>query len=250
MVTLSEPPSIVRARVSASPDASERTRARALREVPRFYSPYLHLLGTTGVGIVTLVVAAVSMHRVRPVELLVVPFALLVSNWFEWRAHKGVLHRRRWPFAVLYDRHTPVHHVIYRYDTMAIRSARELRLVLIPAAGVAAVVLTAAPLAYGVGRLLTPNCGWLMLATSAAYIVTYELSHLSYHLPESSFIGRLALVRVLREHHRRHHHPGLMQRWNFNVTLPLFDWIHRTAAPDDLVRRAVEASRREESPRG
>ena len=203
----------------------------------------LHLLGTTGVGIVTLLVASLSIHRLRPIELLVVPFGLLLSNAFEWRAHKMVLHQRRWPLHVLYDRHTPEHHVIYQYDSMAIRSISEFRLVLIPAVGVAAVVVIAAPLAYAVARLLTPNSGWLVLVTSAVYIVTYELSHLSYHLPEDSFIGRLALVRVLREHHRRHHHPALMQRWNFNVTLPLFDWIHRTAAPDELVRSTVEASR-------
>jgi sterol desaturase/sphingolipid hydroxylase (fatty acid hydroxylase superfamily) len=62
-------------------------------------------------------------------------------------------------------------------------------------------------------------------------------------MPEDSFVGRLALVRVLREHHRRHHHPALMQRWNFNVTLPLFDWLYKTRASDDLVQRVVEASR-------
>jgi hypothetical protein len=243
VVSLSQPPSF---RAGAVADVADRTRARALRDVPRFYSPYLHLLATTGVGVVTVVVAALSVHRVRPLELLVVPFAVLLSNWFEWRVHKGVLHRRRWPLGMLYDRHTPEHHVVYRYDTMAIRSVDELRLVLIPAQGVAAVVAVAAPLAFGLARLLTPNCGWLALATSAVYIVTYELSHLSYHLPEASFVGRLGLVRVLREHHRRHHHPALMQRWNFNVTLPLFDWLHGTAAPDDLVHRTVEASHRGE----
>jgi hypothetical protein len=246
VVSISEPPRI---RPAAIPDAAERTRARALHDLPRFYSPYLHLLGTVGIGVATVVVASLSIHRVRPAELLVVPFELLLSNLFEWRAHKHVLHHRQWPLATLYERHTPVHHVIYRYDTMAIRSVEELRLVLIPAAGVAAVAAVAAPLAFGLARLLTPNCGWLLLATAGFYVATYELSHLSYHLPEDSLVGRLGLVRVLREHHRRHHHPALMQRWNFNVTLPLFDWLLRTWAPNDLVRRTVEASRTDR-PRG
>jgi len=48
---------------------------------------------------------------------------------------------------------------------------------------------------------------------------------------------------VLREHHRRHHHPALMQKWNFNVTVPLFDWVHRTLAPEEVVARAVSRSR-------
>jgi sterol desaturase/sphingolipid hydroxylase (fatty acid hydroxylase superfamily) len=219
--------------------ARDRLRARALADKPRLYSPYLHLLGTTGVGLVTLIVAELSIHRLRAIEFAVVPALLLISNGVEWYAHKTMLHRRRWPVEALYDRHTPQHHVIYRYDAMAIRSVDEFRLVLIPALGVAAVVVAAAPLAYAASRLLSPNCGWLSLATSAVYMVGYELSHLSYHLPEDSFIGRQPIVRVLREHHRRHHHAALMQRWNFNVTLPLFDWIFRTSAPGALVQKVL-----------
>jgi hypothetical protein len=237
--SISQPPPVLDAGIAEVPGtmaaARDRVRATALAEIPRYYSPYLHLMGTAGVGIVTLLVAALSIHHLKPAELLVVAVMLLVSNFVEWHAHKFTLHRRRWPLEVLYDRHTPVHHVVYQYDSMAIRSAKELRLVLIPAVGVAAVVVIAAPLAFAVGRLLGANCGWLSIATSAVYIVSYELSHLSYHLPEDSFIGRRALVRVLREHHRRHHHPALMQRWNFNVTVPLFDRLLRTNASDALV---------------
>jgi hypothetical protein len=224
----------------ARSEAGERARARALAEIPRWYNPYLHLAGTTGVGLVTVVVAALSLHHVRPIELLVVPVMFVISNGFEWRVHKHVLHRRSWPLGVLYDRHTPLHHKIYQYDSMAMGSSKEFRLVLIPAAGVASLVVTAAPLAYAVARLLTANCGWLLIATSATYVVSYELSHLAYHLPRDSFVGRIALVGVLREHHRRHHHPALMQRWNFNVTVPIFDWLHRTMVSDDRLRRALE----------
>jgi sterol desaturase/sphingolipid hydroxylase (fatty acid hydroxylase superfamily) len=221
-------------------EASERARARAVAAIPGWYSPYLHLAATTGVGLVTLVVALASLHAVRLVELLVVPVSLLISNGVEWRAHKSVLHRRLWPVGVLYDRHTPVHHKIYQYDSMAMRSDKEFRLVLIPAAGVASVVAITAPFAYAASRLLSPNCGWLVLAEAGVYVMLYELSHLAYHLPDDSFIGKRALVRVLREHHRRHHHPTLMQKWNFNVTVPLFDWLHGSLASDDLVARVRE----------
>jgi len=225
--------------------ASERARVRALSEVPRFYNPYLHLAATTGVGLLTLLVALLSLHHVRAIELLVIPATWLLSNGVEWRAHKSILHRRVWPLGILFDRHTPIHHKIYQYDSMAMRSNMEFREVLIPAAGVAAVVALSAPIAYAVSRLVTPNCGWLALATSGIYVLAYELSHLSYHMPEDSFVGRWSLVRLLREHHRRHHHPALMQKWNFNVTIPIFDWLHGTVAPDDLVERhARDTSRR------
>jgi hypothetical protein len=218
---------------------SDRTRALAIARIPHFYNPWLHLLGTAGVGLATLAAATLSIHHLRARELPVVPALLLVSNAIEWWAHKALLHRRQWPVEVLYDRHTPEHHVVYQYDSMAIRSAVELRLVLIPAVGVAAVVIAAAPLAVAIGWLFTRNSGWLALATSATYMVTYELSHLAYHLPEGSFVGRRWLVRVLREHHRRHHHAALMRRWNFNVTLPLFDWIFGTSVPGSELLRAL-----------
>jgi sterol desaturase/sphingolipid hydroxylase (fatty acid hydroxylase superfamily) len=47
-------------------------------------------------------------------------------------------------------------------------------------------------------------------------------------LPEDHPIARLGFIAKLREHHRRHHEPRLMKRWNFNVTVPVFDWLHGT----------------------
>lgn len=35
----------------------------------------------------------------------------------------------------------------------------------------------------------------------------------------------LPWLRRLREHHRMHHVPALMAHHNFNVALPLFDWL-------------------------
>ena len=230
--------------------ARSQARSRLQDAIPARYSPWLHLAGTLSVGLVALAVAIPRVHAPTWVEWLTIPLVFLVSNAFEWRAHKSILHRRTPPWQVLYDRHTPEHHVVFGYDDMAVRDWRELKLVLIPAIGVVGLVLATAPLAWLLGHFGSPNRGWLMLATSAVYVVGYEISHLTYHLPPESFIGRLTLVRVLREHHRRHHHPRLMQRWNFNVTIPLFDWLHRSIVPREVLektladdRRALEESR-------
>ena len=220
--------------------ARQSARARLHDAIPKGYSPWLHLACTAGVGVVALVLGCLQLTRPTLLEWLTVPIVFVIANGFEWRAHKDLLHHRRKPMHALYDRHTPEHHMVFGYDDMAIRSTSELKLVLIPAIGVAAIVLTAAPIAWLLGHFWSPNRGWLMLMTSALYVVGYELSHLSYHLPADSFIGRMHLVRVLREHHRRHHHPRLMQRWNFNVTIPLFDFLHRTIAPKKLLDETLE----------
>jgi hypothetical protein len=206
-------------------------RTRALAEIPWWYVPWAHLAATTGIGLTVLVVSVVRLRGVHWTDLLVIPPVILFSNFYEWLVHKDFLHRRRWPFEVVYDKHTPMHHMVYVEDDMALRSVREFRLVLIPAAGVLGIVLAAAPVAVVVARFWSPAAGWLFLLSASLFMVSYELLHLAYHAPKDSFVGRLRLIAVLRAHHARHHDPRLMQRYNFNVTVPLFDWIMGTMAP-------------------
>ncbi|MDB4997871.1 MAG: Sterol desaturase [Myxococcaceae bacterium] len=219
--------------------ARERVRALSLAATPRWYNPWLHLGATTGIAVLCLVLGALMLHGVKPLEWLVVPAVFVFANGFEWRAHKDVLHRRLpFPLSDVYDRHTPRHHAVFMTNDMTIRSTREFRMVLMPAVGVAAIVVAISPFALLVSWLFGANAGWLVLVSGGVYMVTYELTHLAYHLPPGSFIGRLSLVRVLRHHHARHHDPRLMNKWNFNVTFPLFDLVHGTIAPKELGERA------------
>ena len=204
-----------------------------LARVPRWYSPYGHLAGTVGIGVVAVGICLSRLRAPSALELATIPIAFAFANLVEWLAHKHLMHRRRRPFSVLFDRHTPEHHRVYHKGSMAMKSARELRLVLIPAMGVLGIVLLAAPAAFLAGVVANENVGWLFLLTSALYVVAYELTHLCYHLPESTPLYRFSAVRFLREHHAEHHATGRMQHFNFNVTVPLFDLIFRTMAPRD-----------------
>ncbi len=175
-----------------------------------------------------MVFAALQVRSPTWAEWLILPVVYLVANAFEWRVHRDLLHHRVKPMQELYDRHTPEHHMIYTTHDMAIRSFREFRYVLIPAVGVGGIVAIDGALAWALGHFWSANAGWLFLATSASYTFGYETSHLSYHLSPKSFIGRRWLVGVLRRHHATHHDPKLMQKWNFNVTIPLWDWVRGT----------------------
>jgi hypothetical protein len=219
-------------------NAEERDRLRRESlEAPGWYSPWAHLAAPAlfGVG-----VAAFALSQLHDLKLWQVGFALvifLLCNATEWRAHRDLLHARFPPLGVLYDRHTPQHHMIFVTDDMAMRSAREFRLVLIPAYGILAIFAVTVPEAIALWWLGQTNLAALFTAVTMLYVVSYEWLHLSYHLPETSRIARLWLVRVLRRHHAIHHDPRLMQRWNFNVTLPLWDIVRgtrlssRSAAP-------------------
>jgi hypothetical protein len=182
---------------------------------------------------VTIIAAALWLVRdLQAWQLAVLPVAFLILNAGEWRVHRDLLHRRTPPLQVLYDRHTPEHHMVFVTEDMAIRNRREFRLVLIPFYGILAAALSALPIPAILWWLGQRNLGLLFFATAVGYTVLYEWLHLSYHLPETHFIGGSQLIARLKRHHAVHHDPQLMQKWNFIVTIPLWDWVRRTTWRD------------------
>jgi hypothetical protein len=208
-------------------DSREAFRQAARAKISPRYSPTLHLLAPAAVGLGLIAGALASLRDVRWWELLLVPFVYVLSNAVEHRAHRVALHRRTPALTVLYDRHTPVHHRIFVAKDMAIRDRRELAIVLLPWFGIVAIFAMTAPLAVALW-VFERNLACLFVATTMSYVLSYEWLHLSYHLPPTHPIGRLGIVQRLRRHHATHHHPPLMQKWNFNVTVPLWDWVRGT----------------------
>ncbi len=218
------------ARRPLSPAARDALRAELVRRIPSWYSPFLHLALPSAFA-VGIVVACVALVRdLAAWELATIPVTFVIANVNEWRAHKYLLHRRSRLAPVLYDRHTPEHHMIYVTDDMAMRSRQEFRLVLIPAYGILLIFVSSLVPVALLWWVALHNVALLFVATSMLYVLSYEWLHWSYHLPEESFVGRRRVVAALRRHHAIHHDPQLMQRYNFNVTVPLWDWVRGTIA--------------------
>lgn len=210
------------------PVTREAFRREQLALIPEGYSPLAHLVVPSVIGLSLVAGSLLLLRDTTALDVWFVPLVFMMSNAIEWRAHKHLLHRRTWPLEILYDRHTPIHHRIYMTDDMAMRSRREFFFVLIPAYGIVAVALAVLPIAAVLFALHQRNLACLFVATTMGYVVSYEWLHLAYHMPETSFVGRLWIVRALRRHHAVHHDPRLMQKWNFNVTVPLWDWVRST----------------------
>jgi hypothetical protein len=207
----------------------EEQRSAIVSQIPRWYRPGVHLAIPTVFGLAVMIAAASQLRGVTLTDALAVPLTLLFGFAFEWRAHKSILHAKQPLLGLLYERHELMHHVVFTYDDITMRSGRELWLILMPAYAIVLVFAMVLPAAGLTAVLATTNAALLLLVTAMAFFLAYEWLHMAYHLPKESFVGRLSIIAALREHHRRHHDPRLMKRWNFNVTLPLFDWIHRTA---------------------
>jgi hypothetical protein len=205
--------------------ARDRVRAKAVDAIPWWYSPWAHLAfpSLVGFGLIAASVALLDQPTWR--EWLTVPIVLLLVNVNEWFIHRNILHQRTWPLDILFWRHTPEHHVIFVRDDMAMRATREFRLVLIPFYGILAIFLSTLPITAALWLLVSHDVALLWVASTMGYVVAYEWLHLAYHLPESNPIARTRVIRWLRRHHAVHHTPELMQRWNFNVTVPFADWL-------------------------
>jgi len=218
--------------VTQAPSRREQVRAEAVAAIPWWYSPWGHLAFPSFVGLGLIAVSIALLEHPTPLELLTLPLVLVLVNLNEWHIHRNILHQRTWPLEILFWRHTPEHHVIFVRDDMAMRASQEFRLVLIPFYGILAIFLSALPITAALWFYVSHNVALLWVGTTMGYVVAYEWLHLSYHLPESNPIGRSPLIRRLRRHHATHHTPELMQRWNFNVTVPLADWLLGTIYPN------------------
>jgi hypothetical protein len=216
-------------------------RADLLSRIPRWYSPWLHFAFPAIAGIAIAGFALSRITDLRAWQLALVPVFLVAGNAIEWHAHRGILHRRTRFLEQLYIRHTPQHHGVYVSDDMFIREWRELKLILLPAWGVLAILVASSPVAIALALVRQPNLAALWVASVVAYVLSYEWLHLAYHLPAEGMVGRLRVTRWLRQHHQRHHAPQLMQRWNFNVTLPIWDHVRGTVwhEPDDAPASAL-----------
>jgi hypothetical protein len=235
-------------RTALSDGEREDLRAKLIARIPRWYSPLAHQFVPSLIGLGLVAAALCLLRDLQLWQLAVVPAAFVLINAGEWRIHRDLLHKRKAPFQVLYDRHTPEHHMVFLTDDMAMRSKQEYRLVLIPAFGIlasfAGALIPAAILALCGQR----NLGALFGATAMLYAIGYEQLHLAFHFPAGSFIGRLRLIGFLRRHHAVHHHPERMQRWNFNVVLPIWDYVrgtvYRSESPGAVTGAADSAARR------
>lgn len=68
----------------------------------------------------------------------------------------------------------------------------------------------------------------LVFANGVEWLVHRGPLHHPYHLPADHTVARLGLVGWLRRQHQRHHDPQRMTEGNFNVSIPLFDWVMGT----------------------
>jgi hypothetical protein len=212
---------------------------------PRVYFPMAHLVVHLGPLIATCIYAATQLKDVSALAWLTVPAWLLVGSAFVYWFHRHVLHRPTRLFYFAYKRHTLQHHRFFDYEHITPDEPKDLYNVLFPwwtgtfLCGLSYVICRA------ITPQLGPNVAYLTMFTMCMYLALYEFIHSVSHLSERNFLVRMPVLSFLREHHRIHHDPALMGKYNFNVVIPLFDWLFGAL----LLKRPTTTSSVPNSPR-
>jgi hypothetical protein len=203
------------------------TRTELRATAPAGYRWWRHVALVAAFVAAGLAGALSQLGSVGPLEGLWFAGMLLLTNLGEYAVHRRNLHVPRFPRAV-YHRHVVEHHAFFTFERMAVDGWEDLRWVLFPPWALPLLVATVLPIFLAVWSLAPPNLAWLFLLAVVTYYGVYEFLHALAHLPAGHPLAGSRLVRAMTHHHRVHHDPTLMRRYNFNFAVPIFDWLFGT----------------------
>lgn len=193
------------------------------------YSGKLHFYFTTLWCLAVIGACIWMLSDVNWKEWLILPFTSLYANFIEYVGHKGPMHHKKKLLAKVFERHTMQHHHFFTEDMMTCESTRDFKMILFPPVLLLFFFLGfAVPVSLLLYWAWSANAAFLLMAGLIAYYLNYEWLHLSYHLPDEHWISKLPIIKTFRQLHLHHHNPQLMQKYNFNISYPIFDWVFGT----------------------
>jgi hypothetical protein len=200
--------------------------------VPYWYRGWFHY-GIEFVGVLgTMAMALTHLQAPVATDLLAIPVFWVLSNLTEYLAHRFPLHLNRCWSRTAFREHTVLHHRYFPHTQIEIEDPRDYHRVLFPWFGTFFFIFAVGGPLFFVAQQVSSNFAILAFCTSIFGFLFYETVHLCCHLPDRSRVFAVPLVgRLLswqKEFHRKHHDPRLMSAYNFNITVPLSDWIWGT----------------------
>ena len=210
------------------PHLTETFRSRYRANVSRHYNPWLHAAFVLGYGITCIALAWSSTAQITALQWLTVPLTLVFFNLCIYLVHRHLGHHKH-PFARLfYARHTGDHHSFFTPGHMTYDSPRDWRVILFPAWLIVLHSLAITLPGWWLLKQLSPNVAGLFAGCMILGYLLYEVFHACEHLPAEHPVARLPWIRQMHRLHALHHRRELMQGRNFNIVLPLMDYLFGT----------------------
>lgn len=199
------------------------------------YNPWLHGGFVLAFGLLAIVFFANTLEQVSVLQWLALPATLLLFNLGIYLVHRYLGHHKRGWARLFYARHTGDHHSFFSPGHMTYDSPRDWRVILFPAWLIVAHSLLITLPAWWLLQYWDANVAGLFGAGMILGYLSYEVFHACEHLPPEHRLARLPWIRQMRQLHALHHRRELMQGRNFNIVLPLMDYLFGTLhwEPDD-----------------
>jgi len=176
---------------------------------------------------------------------LVFAAVAVYASFFEWTLHRFLLHR---PYGFLdypFRTHTLTHHHIFNaFEGYHLQKEEHKDKVPFSWWNAPLLIGLHLPAFYFLQKPAGFPVFWPALAAMAAYYAAYETLHWLMHVPKGRRVEQTAVFRFLDRHHRLHHR---FQYKNFNVVLPVADFIlgTRIGKREEAQIKRVRAPRRE-----
>ena len=217
-------------------EEAEKARQRRFREefiaaAPSWYRGEHQLAIVLGVPLATLAVCWWGIEAPTALEWAIVIPVVLFGNFFEWWAHRNILHKKVKGMELAFFRHAGVHHHFFTHHDMTFKGADEWRALLFPPYAPIAFILASVPPALVVGALWSANAAYIMVGMMAANYLLYEGLHTASHLSDERhpYLKHIPILNTVRRMHRAHHRLHYMQATNFNLTFPVADAVMGTS---------------------
>lgn len=193
------------------------------------YSGKLHFVFVTVWCLLVISLCIYFIHQPTLKQLFIIPLTFLYTNLFEYIGHRFPMHHRYKALQAVFKRHTLQHHHFFTEQHMNCDTMNDFKIILFPPVLLVFFsVFFVLPVAAVVYSLFSLNAALIYVATTLAYYLNYEWLHLAYHLPESHWIYHVPFLKTLRRLHHNHHNPKMMDKYNFNISYPVFDFVFRT----------------------
>jgi hypothetical protein len=194
------------------------------------YSGWIHMLSVLVVGLGVIIYALSQLQAASLLEWLIFPLVMLLVNFAEYYAHRWLGHRKTKYGKLFYSRHTGDHHSFFLEHSMDYEAIRDWRVVLFPVYLIFAFLFgLILPVGYLLSEVFGANAAYIYAAAGISGYLFYEVMHFSYHIPRGHWAEKIFLVIpgwvALRHLHVLHHKREKMGEANFNITLPIFDFL-------------------------
>jgi hypothetical protein len=213
------------------PLSVQKYRKELADKVPAWYSAQGNYMITVLISFPLVIYALLKIKNIEMLDLAIVPVFIFFASGFEYFAHRYLLHHRVRFFQKPFVEHTLKHHRYFTSEAIEVETSKDFSRVFFPVWGVFMIQYGGTlPLSLAFGQILSPNAGFLTLITGAIFFFMYETIHMICHLPKNNLIFKIPGLLFLREHHRLHHDQKLMSKKNFNIVIPIWDFLMRTRA--------------------